>query len=198
MFHPRKNRQTHIVNSSRKTITACNFLPMANIWWPGGYNLRLQRSQPLLLWHHRHPQGYPFCFLLFSPSPFPSLALFHNPTACRNSLCTIGWQIPLVFVPRGVHLGRRVAPIVQRRHEEPTAHWLVRDLLERRYDPRLESRPQHGHQHHLPAQHLQQRESLLFCRPFSFAPSFFRTKHTWRLSHSLATLLYASRHVNEI
>jgi hypothetical protein len=45
-------------------------------------------------------------------------------------LFTAGWQIAFVFVPRCLHLGRRIVPLFQRRHEGRSAHWLVRDLLE--------------------------------------------------------------------
>ena len=56
-----------------------------------------------------------------------SLKLFHF---FLIKMYIIGWQIAFVFVSRCVHLGRRIVPLFQRRHEGRSAHWLVRDLLE--------------------------------------------------------------------
>ena len=105
--------------------------------------LRLQRSKSLFVGHQRHPQGIFFLFFFLillrlswvnhSPSHLFiwlfsfSLKLFHF---FLIKMYIIGWQIAFVFVSRCVHLGRRIVPLFQRRHEGRSAHWLVRDLLE--------------------------------------------------------------------
>ena len=107
---------------------------------------------------HCHHKSLPMVFLFLgrkcSFSDIPAAAVVDS----------AGGKVAFVPVPRGLHLGCGVVSVAQGRNERCPSHRLFYHLLERRHYSVVEPGPQHGHQHDLPEEHLQQRKSFEYFR----------------------------------
>ena len=68
-----------------------------------------------------------------------------------------GWQVSLLHLPFGLHLGPGGVPLNRGRPKTTFAPWFLHHLQLRRHHPNLELESQHGNKHTLQEKHLLRR-----------------------------------------